>query len=299
VKLPDFLKSDLLNNLKSRMGIPRDKYGSLEVIITAARLTADELDRLWEGEGIEVGFDDVATLEDGTLVYKNARVLLYIRDIQPYLDKFELPKFHVARCQTLKSMNEIGRSHRYLISSRIDGVFRLNVINGLSVTTALKELNVCQNCLATLEFDGFTYNWNRQQRQKHVASFTPARFFEQYPRLLDHTSNQGADVAPLNSYTHDFDNISREVRESAGWKCQAQSCRFDCSSQVLRHYLHVHHIDGNKANNSRSNFKVLCIECHAKQPLHAHLKNTPQYKNFRRIRYSSEPGKSFRSSMRA
>jgi hypothetical protein len=43
----------------------------------------------------------------------------------------------------------------------------------------------------------------------------------------------------------------------------------------------------------------LCIECHAKQPHHAHLKNTPQYKNFRRIRYSSEPGKSFRSSMRA
>ena len=85
MKLPDFLKSDLLNNLKSRMGIPRDKYGSLEVIITAARLTADELKRLWEGEGIEVGFDDVATLKDGTLVYKNARVLLYIRDIQPYL----------------------------------------------------------------------------------------------------------------------------------------------------------------------------------------------------------------------
>jgi len=78
MKLPDFYKSAPLNDLRERMGIPKNVFGTLNVAISAARLTPDELNRLYEGDGLEVGFDEVNVHADGTLIYKNARVLLYI-----------------------------------------------------------------------------------------------------------------------------------------------------------------------------------------------------------------------------
>ena len=38
--------------------------------------------------------------------------------------------------------------------------------------------------------------------------------------------------------------------------------------------LHVHHINGNKSDNSRDNLRVLCADCHKKQPHHGHLSIT-------------------------
>jgi hypothetical protein len=130
MKLPDFYKFTPLNDLRARMGIPQNVYGTLTVAISVAKLTPEELDRLYEGDGLEVGLDEVSVHDDGTLVYKNTRVLLYIRDVHAYQERIDLPKFHVAHCPTLKNMNEIGRSHRYLISARVDGTFRLNVFRG-------------------------------------------------------------------------------------------------------------------------------------------------------------------------
>jgi hypothetical protein len=103
MKLPDFYKFAPLNDLRARMGIPPNVYGTLALTISAAKLTPDELDRLYEGDGLEVGLDEVNVHDDGTLIYKNTRVLLYIRDVHPYQEQIDLPKFHVAHCPTLKT----------------------------------------------------------------------------------------------------------------------------------------------------------------------------------------------------
>jgi hypothetical protein len=267
------------------MGIPPNVYGTLALTISAAKLTADELDRLYEGDGLEIGFDEVNVHDDGTLIYKNARVLLYIRDVHPYQEQIDLPKFHVAHCPTLKNMSEVGRSHRYLISARVDGTFRLNVFRGNAMKTETQSLNVCQNCLGALEFNGFKNNFTRPERALHVSAFTPAGFFEQYPRLLDGAGHGDSNVAPINAYTADFPKISTQVRTAAGWRCQEVTCKYDCSSPSLRQYLHVHHLNGNRADNSPRNLKAVCVECHAKQPKHSHVKNTPQYRDFLRMRH--------------
>src|ERR1700682_4260443 len=261
MKLTDFYKFAPLNDLPARLGIPHDVYGTLAVEISAPKLTPEELVRLYEGDGIEVGLDEVDVLEDGTLVYKNARVLLYIRDVHPYQEQIDLPKFHVAHCPTLKNMNEIGRSHRYLISARVDGTFRLNVFRGNTMKVENTSLNVCQNCLGTLEFNGFKNNLTRPERTLHVNAFTPANFFEQYPRLLDGTGHGGANLAPINAYPADFPKISTQIRTAAGWRCQEVTCNYDFSPPSLRQYLHVHHLNGNRADSSRRNLKAVCVEC--------------------------------------
>jgi hypothetical protein len=194
MKLPNFYKFAPLNDLRARMGIPQDVYGNLTVAISAAKLTPDELDRLYEGDGLEVGLDEIKVHDDGTLIYKNARVLLYIRDVHPYQEQVDLPRFHIAYCPTLKNMGEVGRSHRYLISARVDGTFRLNVFRGNIMKAENQPLNVCQNCLGALEFNGFKNNLTRPERALHVSAFTPAIFFEQYPRLLDGAGHGEEDV---------------------------------------------------------------------------------------------------------
>jgi hypothetical protein len=50
-------------------------------------LTALELERLTSQDGLDISLDDLKVLEDGTLAYKDSRVLLYIRDVPIYGDR--------------------------------------------------------------------------------------------------------------------------------------------------------------------------------------------------------------------
>jgi len=45
-------------------------------------------------------------------------------------------------------------------------------------------------------------------------------------------------------------------------------------------YLHVHHRNGQKNDNRDSNLAVMCVACHAEQPMRGHMKFTPDYKAF-------------------
>ncbi|WP_107818437.1 HNH endonuclease [Nitrosomonas eutropha] len=59
-----------------------------------------------------------------------------------------------------------------------------------------------------------------------------------------------------------------------------QSCRSDFSAPSKRKWLHVHHINGLKHDNNKSNLAVLCISCHAQQPNHEHMINNAGYRKF-------------------
>ena len=265
------------------MGIPWNVYGSLEVQISSARLTPSELELLTSGGGIDVGLDELRIHSDGTLVYKDSRVLLYIRDVHRYADKVSLPRYHVANCTTLKHMREAGRSERYLVAARVDGTFSLNIFNPQKVKRD-ERLDVCQNCLLALEFDGFRGDMRGAERKLHVRSFTPARFFEKYPRSLYTSTYRHESSAPINQYPKDWDRISRNVREGARWKCQEIGCGVDLSLKHLRSFLEVHHKNGDRSDIAPENLIALCIECHAKQPVHAHVKSPPRYLAFKRLK---------------
>lgn len=280
MKLPDFLALPELNALRSRMGIAPDKLGNLATEGIRHTLTDDELKKI-TSIGIDVDIDDVEFRSDGTLGYKGRRVLLYIRDWNNYGGRDSEPKFHISGCETLSYMKRVKRFQRYVVASKADGMFDVNVRKNGRITRGPRRLDVCQTCLANLAFEGFRMDDLRSKRVAFVKSFELNRFFDAYPVSLHaEEPNHFSDTAPEDDYAPDFSPRSQKLREAARWTCEECSTRL--AGQDERKYLHVHHIDGSKWNDSPTNLRVLCIACHARQPLHGHMKSLPDYVGFLR-----------------
>ena len=90
MKLPDFTNDPKLNALRRDMGATAP--GGFSPAYRPNALSPEELEQLANG-GIEVLFDEITELEDGTLGYKDSRVLVYIRDVSSFGGKFELRAF--------------------------------------------------------------------------------------------------------------------------------------------------------------------------------------------------------------
>ncbi len=281
MRLPDFRLDKLLNDLKQKMGLRSDEYGSFDVTVTPGGLTVRELEKLVT-EGIDVDWREITFLPDGTPSYKGNRVLLYIRDVHPYDGQWKYPRYHLTTCSTLKQQNRNGRLSRYVVAAKPDGVFHINRISSVGTRSERIQLRVCKNCLNELAFDGIG-QMSALDRERFVGEFTPAHFFAKYPQSL-HTlvPLNNSEDGPLNNYSPDFPEVSKKTREKAKWRCSA--CLVDLSESGLRKYLHTHHCDGHRGNNSPENLRVLCIGCHSEQPDHGHLKGNPDYVTYCRLR---------------
>lgn len=280
MKLTDFLKFEPLNKLKDSMGIPRHVLGSVRgVVINTHKATLDELRQLGD-EGLEIDLADLIVLQDGTLSYKDRRVLLYIRDVSAYGGRYSEPKFHFSDCSTLSQMKANRRFGKYVIANRTDGIFTLLFVD--TRRRVQKHLDVCQNCLDLLKYKGFSLTHVSVQRQKVVNSFSIEEFFTQYPRTLHraepvHTS----DTAPENIYSASFPEISRAYRSARSWKCE--ECAIDLSKPEHHRFLHVHHLNGLKNENDYRNLRALCLHCHSLQPAHGHMRHSFAYRDFEAI----------------
>jgi hypothetical protein len=282
LKLPDFYISRELNNLRQRMGIAPNVYGRLEVVVDPGRLSPLELEKLASREGLEIAsLDEIRVLADGTLAFKNNRILVYIRDHTIHGNRPVDPKYHVANCDTLKEMKRTQRFARYVVAVRLDGTFRINLIEGTRSKTELRKLSVCQNCLNLLKFDGFEMGAPKSTRMKKVQSFTLERYFLKYSQTFHSTiPTKDSDTAPLNDYAQDFSERSNALRAAANWTCQNVRCGVKLNKHEHRKYLHVHHINGVKSDDAPHNHRILCIECHAKEPSHGHLTKLPDHQRY-------------------
>jgi hypothetical protein len=285
MKLPNFYQSESLNELKLSMGIPRDVYGSFRVGIERSRLTEDVLDRLTEreldvmssGDGLDVHFDDLTILPDGTLVYKDSRVLLHIRDINVVAANHGMPKYHFSNCSALISMRASGKFDKYVISTTVDGVFSIRMIQNNIPHQKYEKLHVCKNCLNEFHLKGFdSQKMSPAEKTRFVAKFVPDDFFSLYPQsLFSQRPKYDYQNAPSNVYTADWDQISNRLRGEVGWRCQL--CHYDLKQPDMRRYLQVHHKNGLRYDNDISNLIPLCVRCHAEQPNHNHMKHSPDY----------------------
>jgi hypothetical protein len=287
VKLPNFKKSAALNQLKLKMGINPDHYGSFAS--SSTYITSEERALLESGEGIEVSLDQLRILDDQTLAYKNSRVLLYIRDVSHYSKSWsdDLPRYHLANCATLQEMASAGRSSRYVIATETTGEFMLNFLTGRSVRAERKKLNVCQRCLDRTRFPGWNSSDATSVRLAFVRKFSPSRFFELFPKSLHmQKPKYTAHDAPLNVYTPDFSDISSTLRRQSDWECS--DCRVKMLKAEHRKFLQTHHKNGARWDNRRENLEVLCMACHASRPHHSHMKSDPRYREFLALRARGE-----------
>ena len=206
-------------------------------------------------------------------------MLLYIRDkraFREYDPRDKLPKFHVANCKMLEEMRENGRFERYVIPTRVNGRFKMNFIYEFGAREEICELKVCKLCLVHLQYEG--YRDHRSDKEVY-DTFSLDDYFAVYPKNQIRTLPQHTDdTAPLNKYGHGFREASQRYRAENGWRCE--NCGIDLSRPSHRKYLHTHHVNAQKYDDRRENHKALCIRCHAEEPMHTHLKNSPEYWEF-------------------
>lgn len=186
MKLPDFLKDPDLNELRERMGAT--DLGTFRLAVNPYRFTMKELEALI-GEGIDLeSLDQVRTLEDRTLGYKDRRVFLYRRDVPLPAERrptaAELPHFHVANCANVRRLRAAPKPARHAIAARDDGGFAVNLLCGTEVHESIERLPVCGDCLSELAFDGYSESLPGDLRVRALAGFTVTRFFGRYRRAL-------------------------------------------------------------------------------------------------------------------
>jgi hypothetical protein len=215
-----------------------------------------------------------ATLPDGTFF----KVVLYISYRDRSLienPKVGYPKFHMFRCKTIEQMFSEGRGHKYKISQRVDGKFNLYV--GKSLEIALLE--PCMHCVNL---------FNRQAGNNRIPYGSSSHEFLNALEMTNRISSDlvasefeyDYDTIP-NVYSKDWRSIARKFKEMKNYQCE--KCNWKSTNFNDRKYIHAHHINWMKNDNRISNIKILCIECHAKQPGHQHIRNSADYKEHERL----------------
>ena len=189
----------------------------------------------------------------------------------------QLPKFHVADCDTLQEMRRSNRYDRYVVTYRTDGKFIVNFLHD-QVEEAERRLYVCKNCLDRLNYNG--YRRRGYSGRNAIRDYFDLRaFFEKYDSQITREPTHTDITAPVNTYPPNWEQISYRYKEKRNWKCE--ECGVNLRDE--RKFLHVHHINGQKNDSNEKNFLALCISCHANKPQHHQLRSDPDYREYMQI----------------
>lgn len=179
MKLIDFTYDERFNELRKKMNA---SWITINISSWSSVDVDNLLRKLNSYEGIEVELDDIVFANDGTFEYKGQKVLVYIRDQYRDPDKPEMNyKFHIANCETMKRAFQSGREERYVVSTRTDGRFLVNVRNlktgEILERNKIKELKVCKNCLLELGYNGY---YSHKTGKRIYEMFRLTDFFNKY-----------------------------------------------------------------------------------------------------------------------
>jgi len=243
--------------------------GVVESFEVVSERSLDPIDVSLSDRGIEVQLGDLDNIGD-LLGYKGRQVLLYIPDQGQNIDVVLSgdrnigKKFHISHCKTLDTMKQRGRFERYFAITNPTGSFP---VSGVSYPSGIEKngeaaLYVCINCLNHINYKNSAIS--SQSRYQAKEGFDITEFFETYSSCFRYFPKRMGTNPGSSNYTSDWREISERVRRQANWYCD------DCGVNLSDHknLLHVHHIDGNKTNNSQANLRPLCAACHRDQPMH-------------------------------
>jgi len=278
MRLPDFKQADLLNRVRDQMNA---ELIDISVISWNSLDKDNLLEKLNSSEGILVDVDEITFCPDGTFEYKNQKVLIYIRDqkMNPNYSQGEY-KFHICSCEVIDRFVQNKRIDRYVVSTRTDGKFLVNVVNTWSKEyiekDVIKELKVCKKCLERLKYKGYSAN---NRNLAIYNSFSLEEFFNNYKSKFTVKPKYTDTTAPPDIYNRESMTLYDKIKSFNNWKCQ------NCGVNLISHkkFLNIHHINGVKSDDRLENLECLCVKCHSDQPDHFHLKWSLEFYEFNEI----------------
>jgi hypothetical protein len=196
-----------------------------------------------------------------------------------------LPVVHLTCCKHIQ-----GAPNKFYCTSfdkSYNGSFWIDAIDDdrrvIDKKSGEHELRACINCLSDLcsipinDEPYLLSNMTNKQKLRKLSSSFDFNDFLETDYLLNPRIWHSYEDSNLKS--GEWKSISKEVRSKANWICD--ECKESFEGEGLRQFLHTHHINQNSAFNHHVNLRPLCIECHAGQPNHGHMKeNNLQYKIF-------------------
>lgn len=248
----------------------------------------------FEDGGDVIELDDLGVVDKtkGPLSIAGQMVVLYIKDHGSNAlavingDVEAGRRVHLAYCSTLEKMERENKFDRYHLSRNPK---RKYLISGSKsywsdeIIEREAELAICKNCLNFLDYDGYR-QLSYRDRTIRTRDFDYHRFFSVYSSLFKKMPKKTEDDAA--GYVEGWRQISIEKRSKANFTCQ--DCGFKAAPQDSA-FIHVHHVNGDKTNNSDANLCVLCIDCHKLQPGHGHLWIEPKLlERFRKAKRSAQ-----------
>jgi len=151
----------------------------LSLTVSQQPLNPQQLEQLTTA-GIDLpSLAEVRALGDGTLAYRNQRVLVYVRD--------SAVAFHVANCERIRAMRANRQRARYVVSA------------------ATVSTRVCHDCLDELQYED------------NANTFTVERFYHLWPRELPEA--YATQTVLLDDFGGDFGEHAAEAMALANFRC--------------------------------------------------------------------------------
>lgn len=198
----------------------------------------------------------------------------------------ELHRIHLYECQTIKTAKKEGWKDKYKGEYKKNEKYNYTFIKDNKVIHKFQDqkLFICKNCTKMANKErGTTYSHNKFPVKDYLKKDD-----DKYSKFFESLSPAG--TSPTNIYNNNRSSkIKRNaVKEKANWGCMELECPYSDISYDKK-YVHVHHKDMIKSNDSSENLKALCIYCHSQKPQHHRLKKQKNYKDF--IQKYGEPRK--------
>ena len=211
-----------------------------------ARLSDFNMENLEKFDSVKLESNHNVTMDNEGIYFTikgvNNKGYLYLKNPIIKGSDNKYPVAHIRYCTTLEEQEKIkkkyfkkdfvfGNTEEVVVCDRSDNFKEHKV-----------KLDICKNCTSSID------------------SLRTTEDFRRRLEVLNESSMKKKLESSLffSGYTDDFSEISKAFRGYKNYLCNR--CRVDLSSNIR--YLHVHHVDRNKKNNSIDNLEALCILCH-------------------------------------
>lgn len=254
-RIDDSAISERLQSLREAVGAQKAEYHPNRFQIVDVVILANEVEALFSRSGL--------------LVRDNRPVFAYIRDhTEKALWEWEGPramkKLHFAVCRTLLEMKAQGRFERYRVTNATRDKYAVDVREGEREV----PLYPCQNCLDKVGYHCFSSKHTpREKRLEIVREFNSQEAMDMLWQWFDFFRLKMSSLRTAHSptrYTDNWHRVARAFKQRASWKCGSCGALLSHAS----HLLDVHHVNGDKRNNSDDNLRCLCKDCHSKEHHH-------------------------------